>query len=180
MKIPPSDAKDISIFPGEYHFGVQDTRVRTLLGSCVAITLWHPQRRIGGMCHYMLPGRATAPQAQLDAKYADDALHLLQSEVAKAGTALSEYEVKLFGGGNMFPDFEQTHRDPIGRKNAEAGRKLVTALGLRPKSEDLEGVGHRKVVLDIWSGDVWVKRSVRRSQPKQCAQCEVRTACYGK
>ena len=46
---------DVFLLPGEFHFGDQDDRIITLLGSCVAITLWHPEKRIGGMCHYMLP-----------------------------------------------------------------------------------------------------------------------------
>lgn len=45
----------VTLQPGEFHFGGANTRIQTLLGSCVAITLWHPIRRIGGMCHYMLP-----------------------------------------------------------------------------------------------------------------------------
>ncbi|MBL8511280.1 MAG: chemotaxis protein CheD, partial [Betaproteobacteria bacterium] len=48
---------DIFLQPGEFYFGDADTRIRTLLGSCVSITMWHPTRRIGGMCHYMLPTR---------------------------------------------------------------------------------------------------------------------------
>lgn len=173
-------AKEVFLLPGEYHFGEQHTRVRTLLGSCVAITLWHPQHLIGGMCHYMLPGRTPSAADNFDGKYADEALHLLQREIAKSGTSLSEYQVKLFGGGNMFPDFEQGKREAIGRKNADAGRKLVSQLGLHPVTEDLEGVGHRNVMLDLWSGDVWVKRNVKREQPGQCVACESRPRCFGK
>lgn len=52
-----SGGLDIFLQPGEWYFGEGNTRVRTTLGSCVAIVLWHPVRRIGGMCHYMLPSR---------------------------------------------------------------------------------------------------------------------------
>jgi chemotaxis protein CheD len=31
--------------------------IRTVLGSCVSITLWHPVKRVGGMCHFLLPTR---------------------------------------------------------------------------------------------------------------------------
>lgn len=35
--------------PGDVVFETRPVRLRTLLGSCVAITFWHPHRRIGGM-----------------------------------------------------------------------------------------------------------------------------------
>jgi len=50
-------AHEIVLHPGDWWFGGGDTRARTVLGSCIAITLWHPQLRVGGMCHYMLPQR---------------------------------------------------------------------------------------------------------------------------
>ena len=53
----PLGGNEIFLQPGEFYFGDAATRIRTLLGSCVAITLWHPARMIGGMCHYMLPNR---------------------------------------------------------------------------------------------------------------------------
>ncbi len=49
---------EVFLQPGELYFGDGRTRVRTLLGSCVAIAVWHPRLRIGGLCHYMLPSRA--------------------------------------------------------------------------------------------------------------------------
>ena len=47
----PQSVIEIFLQPGELWFGDEQTRIRTILGSCVAVTLWHPGRRIGGMCH---------------------------------------------------------------------------------------------------------------------------------
>ena len=51
----PANAAEVVLAPGQVSFATCPTRLRTLLGSCVAFTFWHPQRRIGGMCHFMLP-----------------------------------------------------------------------------------------------------------------------------
>ncbi len=51
----PEDVETVVLRPGDFHFGGGHTRISTLLGSCVSITLWHPRRLIGGMCHYMMP-----------------------------------------------------------------------------------------------------------------------------
>ncbi|MGI9213007.1 MAG: chemotaxis protein CheD, partial [Methylococcaceae bacterium] len=53
----PRDIIEIFLQPGEYYFSDRDTRIRTVLGSCVAITFWHPGILVGGMCHFMLPTR---------------------------------------------------------------------------------------------------------------------------
>jgi chemotaxis protein CheD len=58
------------IMPGQWHFGPEQITVKTLLGSCVALTLWHPQRRIGGMCHYLLPDRKREPGQPLQGRFA--------------------------------------------------------------------------------------------------------------
>jgi hypothetical protein len=60
---------DIFLQPGEFYFGDHETRIRTLLGSCVAITMWHPRLRIGGMCHYLLPmHRGRSGKTELDGR----------------------------------------------------------------------------------------------------------------
>lgn len=176
----PAGVVEIFLNPGEYYFGDRDTRIRTVLGSCVAISLWHPKRLIGGMCHYVLPGRQRDCAEPFDGKYADEALHLLIQEITKAGTGLDEYEVKMFGGGNMFPNPERCRNDHIGRKNALAGRRLMNKHGILHKGADLAGTGHRNVIFDMWSGDVWVRRVSLGPEPEQCPKCVLGTSCLAK
>jgi chemotaxis protein CheD len=158
MRKPPH-VIEIFLNPGEFYFGDRDTRIRTILGSCVSITLWHPKLLIGGMCHYMLPNRSGRGTQTADGKYADEALGLLLEEIRRSGTALEDYQVKLFGGGNMFYRQVCTTQTHIGARNAEVGRNLVKYHGLRLAAADLGGVGHRTVLFDIWSGHVWVRLS---------------------
>jgi len=49
-----NQASDKFLQPGEVGVGDSACRFRTLLGSCVSITLWHPQRRFGAMSHFLL------------------------------------------------------------------------------------------------------------------------------
>lgn len=98
----PDGVIDIFLQPGDYYFGDESTRIRTILGSCVSITLWHPWKRIGGMCHFMLPQRAQRGD-EFHGKYADEALELLLKQVRLHKTHPGDYQIKLFGGGDMFP-----------------------------------------------------------------------------
>lgn len=162
-------AIEIFLQPGEIYFGDRNTRIRTVLGSCVAATFWHPRQKIGGMCHYMLgkrPGRQNleeingAVDGPLDGKYADEALRLLLREIASAGGNPREYEVKLFGGGNMFVHRKtSTNRGiNVADDNVVAGRELLARYGFAILAEHLGGHGHRQVIFEVSTGDVWVRK----------------------
>ena len=161
------EAEPLEIFlqPGELYFGEGRTRVRTLLGSCVAIAVWHPGLKIGGLCHYMLPGRGAHHGAHhaLDGRYANEAMLLFLRDMRAAGTRPQEYEAKLFGGGRMFAHDPQQGSPArpgcldVSCKNVLRGRELVRQHGLRLKAEHLGGEGHRNVLFEIWSGDAYLK-----------------------
>lgn len=149
---------DVFLTPGDFYFGDDYTRIRTVLGSCVAITLWHRTRRIGGMCHFMLPSRGQGRGSQLDGRYCDEAIALFLREMRRTRTAPRDFEVKLFGGGDMFPH-RQRHLLDVGRRNAESGLELLIHHGFHVKARHLAGSGHRSVVFELWSGDVWMRHT---------------------
>ena len=148
--------------PGEQAVGDARHRLRTLLGSCVSITLWHPQRRVGAMSHFLLPRRQrpTVPGRRdaLDARYGEDALALMVQGLARHGIDARQCVARLFGGGDMFPDRQRApHALPsgdVGRRNGEAAHALLRKLGVPVASEHLFGAGHRRIVFDIATGEV--------------------------
>lgn len=148
---------EIYLKPGEFHFGGSHARVHTLLGSCVSITLWHPLRHIGGMCHFMLPSRGKAAALHPDGRYADESVKLFLREIGKFKSSPGEYQVKLFGGGSMFQQFRAGRPSEIADSNIEAARTLLQAGGFCVQAEDVGGNGHRRIILDLRDGNVWVK-----------------------
>lgn len=159
----PDNILDIFLQPGDYFFGDMSTRIRTILGSCVSVTFWHPILLIGGMCHIMLPGRNCGLDAnELNGKYADEALSLLIKEMKTARTTPSEYQVKVFGGSNMFSsENKQNNKMLIGDKNILAVSQLLNQHGFKVHAKHVGGTDHRYIVFDLWSGYVWM-----RQQPK--------------
>lgn len=147
---------ELFLNPGETAFREGGVRLSTLLGSCVAITLWHPRRRSGGLCHFLLPSRSRRGAGGLDGRYADEALELLARAAARAGVRLDEFEAGLFGGGNMFPQLSLELGETIGRRNVAAARELAGRHGMRVVAEDLGGAAYRRVVLDLADGAVRV------------------------
>ena len=148
---------EVFLHPGELWFGGGAVHVRTLLGSCVAVTMWHPGARIGGMCHYMTPSRPTgAPGDGLSGRYADEAIQMLLDGARAASTSPQEYQVKIFGGGSQFAVPAGSAVD-VAAWNVEAGLRLLEHHGLRVAAMHLGGAGHRQVILDVDRGDVWMR-----------------------
>lgn len=151
------DIREVFLQPGGFFFGGGRTRISTLLGSCISITLWHPLRLIGGMCHYMLPSRGRAGERALDGRYADEALALFDREVAKVGTKPADYQVKVFGGGNMLNrDVGRSAVMDIASRNVDAADALLVRHGYHPTVTHCGGTGHRKLIFDLWTGHVWL------------------------
>ena len=158
MKEEPEEVLEIFLQPGELFFGEGATRIRTLLGSCVAITLWHPRRKFGGMCHFLLPSRPGGPKGgKPDARYADEAMTLFLAEIARTGTRCAGYEAMLVGGGDQYPGVRTHPSRSVSQRNLEAARELTRRHGIRVKAENMGGVGARNVIFDLRDGSVWVK-----------------------
>ncbi|PHV13054.1 chemotaxis protein CheD [Chitinimonas sp. BJB300] len=152
---------DIFLQPGEVYFGDRETRIRTLLGSCIAVTWWHPTRQVGGMCHYLLPQRSQSQQlnmSNLDGRYAEEAFLLAMHYIQTTGTLPADYQVKMFGGGHvLIADVGKTLA--VGERNIEFGKKWLAGHGFRVSREHVAGHGHRHIVFDVATGDVWVRFS---------------------
>ena len=152
----PEPGIDIFLQPGDYWFGGADTRIRTLLGSCVAITLWNPKKKLGAMCLIMLPQRATAKmQDGLDGRYADEAVALMLKDIKRAGCRPHDFEAKLFGGGSMLST--PAREGILPDRNIDAAKKLIRHAGWSLTAEHTGGRGSRQVRFDIATGDVWMR-----------------------
>ena len=166
---------DILLQPGELFVGDAGFQSRKILGSCVSITLWHPQLRVGGMSHFLLPTRGkTVSVDAFDGRYGDEALELMCRDLKAAGANPKQCQAKIFGGGNMFPGNQhargqQARGLSVGRRNGEAARALLHQYGIEVVTESLFGIGHRQIIFDVSKGDVWAKQ-VRPSSHEIAAE----------
>lgn len=149
---------EVFLQPGEYFVGDADYRIRTLLGSCVSITLWHPRLRIGAMSHFLLASRPARDMGDFDGRYGEEAMWLMVQELRRVGVSPSECQGKIFGGGDMFPSQIRNSGIQVGKKNGEMARGLLRSYGVSIVSESLFGIGHRQIIFDVSSGDVWARQ----------------------
>lgn len=139
-------------------FGEPGTHIHTVLGSCIAITIWHPGLNIGGMCHFVLPNRPSFEKTEnLDGRYGDEAMQLFDQAVSLHGTHYHEYTAKIFGGANMFGKNANTKEDLIGEKNSAAAMQFLMKRKVEIAVVHVGEEGHRRIAFDVETGDVWVK-----------------------
>ncbi|MBL8336525.1 MAG: chemotaxis protein CheD [Rhodoferax sp.] len=143
--------------PGELWFGSEASVVRTLLGSCVALTLWHPHRRLGGMCHYLLPGRQRRGGEPLDGRYGDEAVLAMVNLLERHGCRTGELIAHLYGGADTLIESTGLKFD-IGERNIERGWTLIDHFAFSVEAVDVGDNVPRTVTLDIATGKVVCRR----------------------
>lgn len=154
------------LHPGDFFFGTAPGYIGTLLGSCIAITVWHPILRSGGMCHILLPGRQRPHGSVPDGRYADEAVELFVAELRRHGLSAKSCHVKVFGGGNMFASLRGGGTN-VGNRNIEATRYALARHGFTPIVEHVGGTTRRRLWFDLANGHVWLVASDRHNRTKQ-------------
>jgi chemotaxis protein CheD len=146
---------EIVLRAGDFEFVEGALRLRTSLGSCVAITVWHPERRIGGMCHFVLPTRGADRAGQpVDGRYADEVMDLFVAGAERCGTRLEEYRAKVFGGGEQFGHGTGGGLG-VPARNVDAALRLLGEHHVVVAARSVGGCGTREIAFDVPTGVVW-------------------------
>lgn len=152
-----------TLLPGQWAF-VRAGALKTLLGSCVSILVWHRERGFGGMCHYLLPSRLRRPGEALDPRYGDEAMELMAQAMQRMGTRSNEYEAHLYGGADTLPD-GVTMKFNVGERNIEKGMELCDQYGLNLVAVDVGDQVPRTVTLLLPEGKVRMQRGPAAKLP---------------
>ncbi len=141
----------------------QATLVTHSLGSCIGVTIWDSEIRVGGMIHYMLPESSIAPEkAQTKpAMFADTGVPALFHAVYALGAVKKRLIVKVAGGSHLLDDNGTFN---IGQRNHIMLRKLFWKNGILVDSEDVGGSISRTLRLEVGTGRVTI---TTRGQEKE-------------
>jgi chemotaxis protein CheD len=126
------------------------------LGSCLAIALYDPGERIGGLVHCLLPQRRSSDPLSAAPKYVDAAIRLMAEELIRAGAAPERLQAKVAGGANMFETEFLTLVNSIGVRNARSARETLLALDIPLVGEEVGGNRGRTVTFDLATGRLLV------------------------
>lgn len=131
--------RTVAVVQGEFKISAEPQVVlSTVLGSCVAVCLYDPGVRVGGMNHFLLPSREGSNSN--DIRYGAHAMELLINGLLKSGASRSRLEAKIFGGASMASRLQD-----IGTSNALFARGFLADESIPILSESLGGTLARRV-----------------------------------
>lgn len=146
--------------PGEIKLCKKPTLVGTILGSCVAITMFDQASRFGAICHSLLPG-SKDNETGTNFKYVKDSFNFMLNRFKIENIPINKLEIKVFGGADMF-DIKNSVSS-IGRSNIEMVEHLIFSSGLKMIASDFGGKKGRKIFFNTKTGDVFVKKIIGNS-----------------
>jgi chemotaxis protein CheD len=129
----------------------------TLLGSCVAVCLFDPKLRIGGLNHFMLPTIRRSSHDDVDSLLSGDfAMEALLNALLHQGAQKGRLQAKAFGGGTIINQGGVVTN--IGVRNSSFAREWLDREGIPLLATDFLGPWSRKVLFLPGTGDVFCRR----------------------
>jgi chemotaxis protein CheD len=137
---------------GQIAAGAPPQTMKAVVGSCIALALYHPRLRRGAMAHIVLPdsaGRDGAP-----GKFANTAVPRMLELLRELNAPAACLTAKLAGGANMFGSAGPLQ---IGDANIGAVAHSLRAAGIRIAAQDVGGNRGRRVTFDCEGGAMIVE-----------------------
>lgn len=138
------------LYPGKMAAFKNETLISTLLGSCVAVAIYDPVSRIGGLNHYLLPDGM--PGETLNTRYGVFAIPALVEECVRLGADRRRLQAKVYGGANVIA--VSSLGDGIGRRNIEVADQMLRDMGIPVQERNVGGESARTIKVNSATFDV--------------------------
>lgn len=146
----------VSIGIGDYFVSSEDVVIHTVLGSCVAVCLYDPEKKIGGMNHILMPFNPDINKYDASARYGINAMELLINAIMRLGGNRKKMVAKTFGGANLLMALSREHA--VGERNVEFVIDFLRAEKIKILGRNFGGHESRKIFFRIATGEVFLKR----------------------
>lgn len=158
-KLNDTDLVKVYLKPGELYIGTKPSKVVTVLGSCVAVTLFTKRLGIGAICHGTLPHCRRMKRCHEFCKdafaYVDCSVRYMIGQMRMHGSADSEIEVKLFGGADTLLSKKE---NTVGSMNVTMALNIIQQENLSVAAADVGDSFGRKIIFLTNNGEVYLKR----------------------
>jgi chemotaxis protein CheD len=126
------------------------------LGSCIAVAIYDPIARVGGLLHFMLP-EAPAGAAQSGKSpymFADSGIPMMFREAYEKGAQKRRLRVRVAGGAQIMDEHGVFN---IGQRNCLAMKKIFWKAGVLVHAEETGGKTARTMRFEMASGRIFLR-----------------------
>lgn len=138
------------LYPSTLYASRTPTSVNTILGSCVAICLYDPILKIGGINHFMLP--LWNGQGLVSPKYGNIAAEKLVDKMLSLGSQKSNLVAKVFGGAEVIESSIKIFN--IGSRNIAIAYEMLEEFKIPIVAKSVGGKLGRKIEFNSSTGEV--------------------------
>lgn len=128
------------------------------LGSCVAVCMRDPGRKIGGLLHIMLP---KCPQnireKELYPKFADSGIDMMVQQLVGMGADRRKLVVKLAGAAHMVKTEGIPESEDLSSRNLAAVKAKLAQMNIPIQAMDVEDYYPRTVIYEPATGQMLIK-----------------------
>jgi chemotaxis protein CheD len=137
--------------------------VTTVLGSCIAVCLYDPLLKIGGINHFMLP--LWNGQGLASPKYGNIAIAKLLEKMIGFGCKKHNLIAKVFGGAESLEQSESFYQ--IGKRNIILAEETLANEKIKVLSQSTGGNQGRNIKYNTGTGEVMLRYIQKRSNIEQ-------------
>ena len=153
---------EISVGMGEIKIAESPHVLKAIgLGSCIAVTLYDGETKIGGMAHILLPTIEEVCNKSCPPRFVDVAIGMMIDEMNKGGADIKAIKAKIFGGANMFPGIISSDGlMDVGKRNILAAKEELERFQIKITAEEVGDHIGRTVLFDTSNGSAVVKTTL--------------------
>ena len=127
------------------------------LGSCIGIALYDAKKKVAGLSHIMLPDSTQFNNVTTPMKFADLAIPMLIKKMEDKGCKKSDLIAKIAGGAAMFNFSDKNIISDIGKRNAEAVKRVLKEESIPIVAEHTGGNKGRTMIVNSEDGVVSIR-----------------------
>jgi chemotaxis protein CheD len=145
------------LLPRQFAITTECTVLATLVGSCVAVSLWRDEPRVAALCHCVLPSRDVGNSLGQTGAYVDETIKYILASVGAATGSRHCLVATITGGASIMRTASGWRPDEtVGEANVRVARSALSHGRVRVVHEWVGGTAGRKIHFDTATGDVVV------------------------
>jgi len=144
IALPSGAFPQVHLAPGKLLIVSEPLTVVTVLGSCVAITMFERKHGLAAICHAMLPSPPQRERRSIKSeacfRYMSFAVPAMISAYRRCGIDFETIEAKMFGGAAVIGhSVSPLTGGSIGEVNVEVARGLLLGADILVRAENVGG-----------------------------------------